>query len=63
VPVNRTPGNTNPLTPSTINTLVPDFGFDFRDRNGAWGPGNDGFNDGDYMRGYWVELRRVSDNA
>ena len=63
VPVNRTPGTTDVNSPATINTLLPSIQFDFRDRNGAYGPGNDGYDDGDYMRGYWVELRRVSDNA
>jgi hypothetical protein len=56
VPVNRTPSG-------SISSTTPQLEGDFRDRNGTWGPANDGYDDGDRMSAYRVQVRRVSDLA
>lgn len=56
VPVNRTPSG-------AIDETSPTFAGDFRDRNGTWGPGNDGYDDGDKMSAYRIQVRRVSDGV
>lgn len=56
VPVNRTPSG-------SISSSAPTFEGDFRDRNGTWGPGNDGYDDGDRMSAYRLQVRRVSDGV
>jgi hypothetical protein len=55
VPVDRSPSG-------AIETLTPTFTSTFRDRNGTWGPGNDGYDDGDEIKRYRIQVRRVSDN-
>lgn len=54
VPIGRT-------TNQASGDLTPTLEADFRDRNGAWGVGNDGFNDGDKVKRVQYQLRRVSD--
>jgi hypothetical protein len=56
VPVDRSPSG-------TINTTTPTFTSTFRDRNGTWGPGNDGYDDGDEIKRYRIQVRRVSDGV
>jgi hypothetical protein len=56
VPVNRSPSG-------VINDVNPAMEGDFRDRNGAWGPGNDGLDLGDKLSKVKINLRRASDNV
>jgi hypothetical protein len=59
----RTPGNANSGTPQSIQTQAPSFDGDHRDRNGPWGTGNSGYDAGDYMSQYRIQLQqRVSGN-
>lgn len=53
VPINRTTLN--------VDTLIPTFEGDFRDLNGAYGTGNGGYDAGDYMKTYRIQVRRQSD--
>jgi len=59
----RTPGSSDPNNPSVITTTTPDLAGTHRDRNGVWGVGNSGYDDGDKISGYRIEVRRHSDNA
>ncbi|MCA9218743.1 MAG: hypothetical protein KDA71_00370, partial [Planctomycetales bacterium] len=62
-PNNRTPGTTDEESPSVITSTTPTLAGDHRDRNGVWGATNSGFDDGDRMSGYKVEVRQASNNA
>lgn len=56
VPVDRTPSG-------TIDTTTPTFTSTFRDRNGDWGTANDGYDSGDEIQRYRIQVRRVSDGT
>jgi hypothetical protein len=61
---NEAPVAPNNRTPSgSISSTTPELAGDHRDRNGTWGPANSGFDDGDKMVQYRVQVRRVSDGA
>lgn len=62
-PNNRTPGSADQENPSVITSTTPTLAGDHRDRNGVWGASNTGFDDGDRMSGYKVEVRHASNNA
>lgn len=62
--------NVAPQTPSTglapsgtVSETAPVFTADFRDLNGAYGPGNGGADRGDRMNQYKLQVRRVSDSS
>ena len=50
-PVSRSPSGAE-------NSVTPLFTATFRDRNGTWGPGNDGEDTGDIIQAYRVQLRQ-----
>lgn len=54
--INRSPSG---LTTETVFTAR----WDFRDRNGAWGPGNGGADRGDYVRKYGIQLQRLDGSS
>lgn len=56
VPVDRSPSG-------TISSPSPTFTSTFRDRNGAWGTGNGGYDSGDKLKRYRIQVRRVSDQV
>jgi hypothetical protein len=55
---NRTPGSSNSLTPQAIQSQSPEFAGDHRDRNGPWGTANSGYDAGDYMSQYRIQLQQ-----
>ena len=54
VPVDRSPSG-------TIASPAPTFSSTFRDRNGAWGTDNSGYDSGDKLKRYRIQVRRASD--
>jgi hypothetical protein len=56
VPVDRVPSG-------TISDATPTFTSTFRDRNGAWGTANSGYDSGDVINRYRIQVRRVSDET
>lgn len=56
VPVDRTPSG-------TISSPSPTFTSTFRDRNGVWGTSNGGFDTGDKLKRYRIQVRRKSDRV
>ncbi len=57
IPINRVPSG-------TITDTTPTFQGDFRDRNGAWGPANSGFDSGDQLKATQIRLyKRTSSTS